>query len=226
MAIHNVNMPIPIRKWTTTVWFYLFIASFYCCSTAVVAFCPSRRPIAFAVRSNVLAPPSSSLKAGLVDTVKSFIGGNKEKDASAVAVLEKNDDKDDSSTDDKEITSKEAEEEDDKKEDKNAAGFQLIKQAGKAGAISLFLWEGAFWVLSVPVVTFGYVQATGHMPDFTDKEDLGKLGAEAFAFANVARFALPLRIALAVGTIPWCQENVVDRFWPADGETAEEEQVL
>ena len=39
-----------------------------------------------------------------------------------------------------------------------------------------------------------------------------KLGAEAFAFVNVARFAVPLRIGLALSTVPWVQANVVDRF--------------
>jgi hypothetical protein len=41
---------------------------------------------------------------------------------------------------------------------------------------------------------------------------LQKLGAEAFAFVNFARFAVPLRIGLALSTTPWIQENVVDRF--------------
>jgi len=39
-----------------------------------------------------------------------------------------------------------------------------------------------------------------------------KLGAEAFAFVNVARFAVPLRIGLALGTTPWVQANIVDKF--------------
>ena len=38
------------------------------------------------------------------------------------------------------------------------------------------------------------------------------MGAEAFAFVNFARFAVPLRIGLALGTIPWIQENIVDVF--------------
>ena len=51
-----------------------------------------------------------------------------------------------------------------------------------------------------------------HWPDFQDKDDLSKLGAEAFAFVNFARFAVPLRIGLALGTTPWVQENIVDVF--------------
>lgn len=100
------------------------------------------------------------------------------------------------------------------KEDETAKGFKAIKEAGKAGAISLFLWEGAFWIIAVPIVTFGYYQTNGHFPDFTDKSDLSILGAEVFVFANAARFALPLRIGLAITTIPWVQENIVDRFFP------------
>ena len=66
--------------------------------------------------------------------------------------------------------------------------------------------------MSVPVAIGGFYQLTGHMPDFSNAEDKAKLGAEAFAFVNVARFAVPLRIGLALGTTPWVQENIVDRF--------------
>lgn len=39
-----------------------------------------------------------------------------------------------------------------------------------------------------------------------------KLGGEAFAFVNLARFAVPLRISLALGTTPWIRANIVDAF--------------
>jgi hypothetical protein len=123
------------------------------------------------------------------------------------AVVEKEDVLDAASADDATVI--EAEE---KEEDNKLDLMKPIRESGTAGAISLLLWEGAFWAISIPVVILGYLQVTGHWPDLSDKEDLGKLGAEAFTFANVARFALPLRIALAVGTIPWVQENIVDRF--------------
>ena len=96
--------------------------------------------------------------------------------------------------------------------------FSKIKDAGVAGSISLFLWEGAFWAISIPVAIFGFTSLAGKFPDLTDSEDLAKVGAEAFAFANVARLALPLRIALAVSTIPWVQENIVDKFLTKDEE--------
>jgi len=91
--------------------------------------------------------------------------------------------------------------------------MQKIKSAGAAGAISLFIWEAAFWAISIPVAIFGYKAAAGSWPDFSDSEDLAKVGAEAFAFANVARFALPLRIGLAVSTTPWVKENIVETPW-------------
>jgi hypothetical protein len=172
-----------------TVWFLLL--------ASVVCFNPAR-PVAF--RSVALA---AEKKADLMGSFKSFLGGDKDKD-STVSVLEK-------PSINKEATNGDEPEE---KLSESDYSFKKIKEAGRAGAISLFLWEAAFWVISFPVVTFGYVQATGHMPDFSDKEDLSKLGAEAFAFANLARFALPIRIGLAVSTIPFVQENVVDRFWP------------
>ena len=87
-----------------------------------------------------------------------------------------------------------------------------IKDAGTAGIISYALWECAFWLVSIPVVSFGYYEVAGHWPDFSNSEDMAKLGAEAFAFVNFARFAVPLRIGLALSTTPWIEENVVERF--------------
>mmetsp|Transcript_19929 Transcript_19929/g.29506 ORF Transcript_19929/g.29506 Transcript_19929/m.29506 type:complete len:220 (-) Transcript_19929:285-944(-) len=90
--------------------------------------------------------------------------------------------------------------------------MQQVKDAGVAGVISYALWELGFWAVSVPVCIFGYYEVTGHLPDFSNSEDMQKLGAEAFAFVNFARFAVPLRIGLALSTTPWIQENIVDRF--------------
>ena len=87
-----------------------------------------------------------------------------------------------------------------------------VKEAGTAGIISYAMWELGFWALSVPVCAVGYYQYTGHWPDLSDSEDQKKLGAEAFAFVNVARFAVPLRIGLALGTTPWIDKNIVKRF--------------
>uniref|UniRef100_A0A7S4I4C4 Uncharacterized protein n=1 Tax=Odontella aurita TaxID=265563 RepID=A0A7S4I4C4_9STRA len=94
--------------------------------------------------------------------------------------------------------------------------LKQVKESGTAGVISYALWELAFWTISVPVCIFGYRQLTGHWPDLADKEDMEKLGAEAFAFVNFARFAVPLRIGLALSTAPWIQENLVDRFVKRD----------
>lgn len=59
---------------------------------------------------------------------------------------------------------------------------------------------------------YTYYGVTGHFPDFSDADDQKQLAAEAFAFVNVARFAIPLRIGLALGTTPWVKENIVDKF--------------
>ncbi len=90
--------------------------------------------------------------------------------------------------------------------------MQQVKDAGVAGIISYIFWEWAFWGVSIPVCIVGYQAATGHWPDFSNQDDLAKLGAEAFAFVNVARFAVPLRIGLALSTTPWVQSNIVDKF--------------
>jgi len=64
----------------------------------------------------------------------------------------------------------------------------------------------------------GYQKLTGHWPDLTNQEDLQKLGAEAFAFVNFARLAVPLRIGLALSTTPWIDENIVQRFMKKEDE--------
>lgn len=90
--------------------------------------------------------------------------------------------------------------------------MQKVKDAGVAGVISYAFWELGFWAVSVPVCIGAYRQVTGHWPDFSNQEDLQQLGAEAFAFVNLARFAVPIRIGLALSTTPWIQSNIVDRF--------------
>lgn len=87
--------------------------------------------------------------------------------------------------------------------------IEQIKALGIAGAISYALWEGAFWTVGGAGAIVAYFFAFGHWPDFNDSEDMQKLGAEAFAFVNLARFIVPLRIGLAVGTAPWVDENIV-----------------
>jgi hypothetical protein len=100
--------------------------------------------------------------------------------------------------------------------DKTKQMLQQVKDAGIAGVISYAAWEIGFWALSVPVVLVGYYQFTGHWPDLSNGDDVAKLSAEAFAFVNFARFAVPLRIGLALGTTPWIQTNIVDRFMKKD----------
>ena len=89
--------------------------------------------------------------------------------------------------------------------------LQQVKDAGVAGAISYALWEAAFWGVSVPVCLTSYYQITRHWPDLTSGEDARKLGLEAFAFVNFARLAVPIRVGLALSTIPWVEENILKR---------------
>lgn len=91
--------------------------------------------------------------------------------------------------------------------------MQQVKDAGLAGVISYALWELGFWAVSVPVCIGAYYELTGHLPDFSNAEDMQKLGAEAFAFVNFARFAVPLRIGLALSTTPWIEENIVEVYF-------------
>lgn len=94
--------------------------------------------------------------------------------------------------------------------------MEQVKDSGVAGIISYALWEFGFWTISVPVCILGYYEVTGHWPDLSNADDQAKLGAEAFAFVNFARFAVPLRIGLALSTTPWIDKNIVRRFMKKD----------
>jgi len=73
---------------------------------------------------------------------------------------------------------------------------QLIK-LGMASVLSYAVWEGGFWKVHVGP---------------SKVEDPGRAGADAFAFVNLARWAIPFRIGLTVGTDPWVDEDVLHRF--------------
>jgi hypothetical protein len=56
--------------------------------------------------------------------------------------------------------------------------MQQVKDAGTAGIISYALWELVFWLVSVPVVLFGYYGVMGHFPDLTGTCPFRVVGAE------------------------------------------------
>ena len=90
--------------------------------------------------------------------------------------------------------------------------LQKVKDAGTAGAISYALWEFTFWGVSFIIGLGSYYKLTGHWPDLTNADDVKKISLNAFLFVNVARFAVPLRIGLALATVPWVEENILRRF--------------
>merc|ERR1719384_2131644 len=91
-----------------------------------------------------------------------------------------------------------------------------IKELGIAGTVSFVLWEWAFWIIGGGGAVAAYYYANGPFPDFNNKEELAVAGGEAFAFINLARLAVPVRIGLAISTAPWCDENIVQRFFPRE----------
>mmetsp|Transcript_3612 Transcript_3612/g.5287 ORF Transcript_3612/g.5287 Transcript_3612/m.5287 type:complete len:234 (+) Transcript_3612:167-868(+) len=178
--------------------------------------CPPSRTRSIS-RGSMSMPPFLK-KLGLKKPENPFFGGNKEKEEeepSSVAVLDGEPEpepaKDTVAVDEECIVP-----EDEEELSETQKLMKQVKESGTAGVVSYALWELAFWAFSVPVCVFGYREVTGHWPDFNNQEDLQKLGAEAFAFVNFARFAVPLRIGLALSTTPWIQDNVVDKFFSKD----------
>jgi hypothetical protein len=74
------------------------------------------------------------------------------------------------------------------------------------------LWEGAFWGVTLPNALAAYHQVTGHWPDLSNPSDLASVRTETSALVDAVRFALPLRVGLALGTTPWVQANLVDKI--------------
>ena len=90
--------------------------------------------------------------------------------------------------------------------------LQKIKDAGVAGIVSYGIVQIGFWGASIPACILGYYKVTGHWPDLSNPEDQAQLGAEAFAFLNLARLAIPLRVALALSMTQKVQTGLVDKF--------------
>lgn len=90
--------------------------------------------------------------------------------------------------------------------------LQKMKDAGTAGIISYGLVQVVFQGVSLLICMYAFYQVEGHWPDFSNAEDVAKFGGGAFAFVNVARLAVPFRLALALGGAPWIQANVLNRF--------------
>ena len=181
-------------------------------------------------RGNCMSMPPFLKKLGLKKPEKPLFGGEEEKsEDGGVATAERpkpyletlssdnGDDKKAVATVDEECVIAEEEE-----LSESQKLLKQVKEAGTAGIISYALWELGFWAISVPVCSFAFYEATGHFPNFSDKEDMAKLGAEAFAFVNFARFAVPLRIGLALSTTPWIDENIVKKFIKKDENNCEE----
>jgi len=90
--------------------------------------------------------------------------------------------------------------------------MEKVKCAGRAGIVSYIIWEWIFWLTAIPIACFTYYTASGSWPDLSNSEDQAKVGASVFAFVNVARFAVPLRVGLALSTTPWVDANIISRF--------------
>jgi len=97
-----------------------------------------------------------------------------------------------------------------RKEEENP--LNKIKELGIAGTISYALWESAFWIIGGGGAFAAYVWANGHIPDFSNQEEMAQVGGGAFVFINGARLVVPLRIGLAVSTTPWIDDNIVKKF--------------
>merc|ERR1712072_1178839 len=108
------------------------------------------------------------------------------------------------------------------KEDERVDQMTRIKNSGKAGIAAYAITEGAFWIGSVPFAIAAVTLATGSFPDINSVEGKEAIAADVFVFINFARLIVPARIALALALAPWCDENIIQKFFPA-GDAADSE---
>jgi len=99
--------------------------------------------------------------------------------------------------------------------------LRKIKDAGIAGIVSYGIVQLAFFGASIPVCLLAYNQVTGHWPDLSNPEDQAQLATEAFAFLNLARLAIPLRIAVALAMSQKVQTGLLDRFQRGSGSSTD-----
>ena len=84
-----------------------------------------------------------------------------------------------------------------------ASTFASIKRFGVAGTLSYVLTEVAFWALALPGAAFGYHASTGEWLSWdTDRAQLAALAA---TFVTGVRFAVPLRMGVALACVPAVQ---------------------
>ncbi|KAG8465757.1 hypothetical protein KFE25_005327 [Diacronema lutheri] len=95
---------------------------------------------------------------------------------------------------------------------KGGVSFADIKKYGVAGTVAYALTELVFWLVSLPIASFLFVQASGHLPDFSDNADRAAVLAYVFAGVNLARLVVPLRFGVALAAVPWVDANIVSRF--------------
>jgi len=98
--------------------------------------------------------------------------------------------------------------------------FADVKKLGAAGTVSYVLTELAFWAVAFPFAAWSLYTTTGHWPDlFTSNEDRLAVVGFIFAGANIARLAVPLRLAAALALVPWVDQNITSRFVTEGGDS-------
>lgn len=90
--------------------------------------------------------------------------------------------------------------------------MERVKTAGASGTIAYAGWELIFWTISIPAAIFSFHASTGVWPDLGSDEGKLQVFELSTAFLTFARLAVPLRIALAVGTAPWVKKTVLPIF--------------
>mmetsp|Transcript_11908 Transcript_11908/g.17838 ORF Transcript_11908/g.17838 Transcript_11908/m.17838 type:complete len:199 (-) Transcript_11908:309-905(-) len=98
---------------------------------------------------------------------------------------------------------------------------ERIKNSGRAGVAAYALTELAFWITSVPLAVATVAYTTGSLPDVSTLEGKEAVAGYVFAFTTFARGLVPVRLALALAAAPWCDKNIIQKFFPSSEDKCE-----
>lgn len=90
--------------------------------------------------------------------------------------------------------------------------WEKVRSVGRAGFVSYVIMEVFFWAL-YPLALWTYQQATGMQSlEYLDSQDVTAIVGSGAFFLALARFALPLRFALALAMAPAVEEHLLQPF--------------
>lgn len=99
-----------------------------------------------------------------------------------------------------------------------------IKSTGISGTIAYILTELAFWAATAPMILSSYHGDTNEWLNIADPNDQAKFLVLSTGFVTAIRFAVPLRLAIAISLTPFVEKHITKKIFspsPTEGDTTD-----